>query len=56
MHKIHRPTFVDYLWYNQEFWFLPHDTFLRFDAKIELQFPVDPVNTLMIPPIAFVVV
>ena len=53
MHKIHRPGVVDCLRNGQWLWFFPHDSLLRFDAEVQLQFPVDAIHALVIPRVAF---
>ena len=52
-HKIHRPAFV-WRFRNRKFIRLfPHQTLARLDAQIQLKFPIDPVNSLVVPQMPF---
>ena len=49
MHKIHGPSLVDRCWHRQGLWLLPVQAFPGLDPQIQLQFPVDTINTLVVP-------
>lgn len=49
VHEIHGPNNIDGLGHMQGFWLLAHQAFTWLDTQIELQFPIDPVHTLVVP-------
>ena len=49
MHEVHGPDLVDGLRHAQGLWLVAHQPFARFDAQVQLQFPVDPVDALVVP-------
>ena len=49
MHKVHRPGLVQQFWNRQGVRFVPYEACFGFDAQIELQFPINAVDPLVIP-------
>lgn len=52
MHKINRPALIQCLWRCLWYRITHRQTLFAFTAKVQLQQTIDPVNALMIPPIA----
>lgn len=53
MLEIHRPYLVECRWFGQRLWPLAYQPFLRLDAQVQFQLPVNPVDTLVVPAVAF---
>jgi hypothetical protein len=53
MHEIHRPAFVDCRRNREWLWLLSGKPLLRLDSQIQLQLPINAVDTLMVPAEAF---
>src|SRR5690606_17330578 len=49
MHEVHRPYLVHLGWHGQRFGCLPNQPLARFYSKIQLELPVDPVDTFVVP-------
>ncbi len=49
VHEVRRPHFVDPAWQRQRRRPVVHQSLARFDVQIQIQFPIDPLNPLVVP-------